>query len=53
MENKLFDQPNIERDKKQLIEFIRRELSLDELERQSIENLARLVKQIKKLKHGK
>jgi hypothetical protein len=53
MESKFFDKPNTRRDKKALIKFIHQELSSAELERQSIENLARLVKQIKKLKYGK
>jgi predicted secreted protein len=52
MTKELFDKPNIRRDRKALIKFVQQELS-EELERQSIENLARLVKQIKKIKHGK
>lgn len=53
MNNKLFDKPNLRRDRKALIKFIQQELSSEQLERQPIENLARLVKEIKKVKHGK
>jgi len=52
-DNELFDKPNIRRDKKELIDFIQKELSSEELEQQSIDNLSQLVKQIKKIKHGK
>jgi len=51
--SKIFDEPNNERDKRELIEFILQELSSEELQRQSIENLTRLVKTIKRVKHGK
>jgi len=51
--SKIFDEPDHERDKKELIEFILRELSSEELQRQSLENLTHLVKTIKLVKHGK
>ena len=53
MTKEVFDKPNIRRDRKALIKFIQQELSSDELEHQSVERLARLVKEIKKLKDGK